>query len=89
METTPVRFDTETWDDIARQSEQLGIAQAEFIRGAVHRRLGRLADADRLAAVEVALEQRVGAAERRLEEIAARVTTIARAVRRLLALARG
>lgn len=52
MKTTTVRFDAETWDDIVRQSEALGIAHAEFIRGAVHRRLGRLADAERLTAVE-------------------------------------
>lgn len=52
MKTTTVRFDIETWDDIVRQSETLGISHAEFIRGAVHRRLGRLADVDRLSAVE-------------------------------------
>lgn len=57
MKTTTVRFDTETWADIVRQSEALGIAHAEFIRGAVRRRLGRLADSDRLEALEEGVER--------------------------------
>jgi hypothetical protein len=73
MKTTTVRFDTETWDDIVRQSEQLGIAHAEFIRGAVHRRLGRLADADRLASVETDVV-----------ELAARLDRVTRRVMQLM-----
>jgi hypothetical protein len=57
VKTTTVRFDTETWKDIERQSDALEIAHAEFIRGAVHRRLGRLADADRITAIEHDLTQ--------------------------------
>lgn len=74
MKTTTVRFDTETWDDIVRQSEQLGIAHAEFIRGAVHRRLGRLADAERVAVVEA-----------NLEVLAGRLDRVAQVVRRVAA----
>jgi hypothetical protein len=72
VKTTTVRFDIETWDDIVRQSEALGISHAEFIRGAVHRRLGRLADADRLAALD-----------RRLTALGARVDKLSRVVTRL------
>jgi len=56
VKTTTVRFDIETWDDIVHQSEALGILHAEFIRGGVHRRLGRLADAERLAALELRVD---------------------------------
>lgn len=76
MKTTTVRFDAETWADIVRQSEALGIAHAEFIRGAVHRRLGRLADSGRLAAVEHDLTQ----VKRRLDRVTDVVRRIATAV---------
>ena len=69
MRTTTVRFDEETWADIQRESERLGIAHAEFIRGAVHRRLGRLAEADRLVDLE-----------RQLEAVTARLARVARIV---------
>jgi hypothetical protein len=72
VKTTTVRFDAETWADIERESEALGVAHAEFIRGAVHRRLGRLADADRLAAVE-----------HELGTVADRLSRVARIVARL------
>lgn len=76
MKTTTVRFDVETWEDIVRQSEALGIAHAEFIRGAVHRRLGRLADVERLAQVE----RDLGALAARLDGVA---RTVMRVVQRL------
>lgn len=76
MKTTTVRFDTETWADIVRQSEALGIAHAEFIRGAVHRRLGRLADTDRVDALEAGLERIAD----RLDAMARLVTRLAAAV---------
>jgi len=69
VRTTTVRFDEETWADIQRESERLGIAHAEFIRGAVHRRLGRLAEADRLVDLE-----------RQLEAVTARLARVARIV---------
>jgi hypothetical protein len=72
MKTTTVRFDAETWDDIVRQSEALGIAHAEFIRGAVHRRLGGL-DAG----------ERVTELERRLDGVATRLDGMARVVAHL------
>lgn len=67
MRTTTVRFDEETWADIQRESQRLGIAHAEFIRGAVHRRLGRLAEADRVAQLES-----------RIDAVAVRLTSVAR-----------
>ena len=67
MRTTTVRFDEETWADVQRESRRLGIAHAELIRGAVHRRLGRLAEADRIAE-----------RERRLDTVADRLTSVAR-----------
>jgi hypothetical protein len=73
VKTTTVRFDAETWDDIVRQSDALGIAHAEFIRGAVHRRLGRLADADRLSAIE----QNYQAVSERLDRVARTIASIA------------
>jgi hypothetical protein len=67
VRTTTVRFDEETWADIQRESQRLGIAHAEFIRGAVHRRLGRLAEADRITELE-----------RRIDAVADRLTSLAR-----------
>ena len=77
MRTTTVRFDEETWTDIQRESQRLGIAHAEFIRGAVHRRLGRLAEADRLTE----LEHRLDAFEDRLASVARLVTSLSAAIR--------
>ncbi len=81
MKTTTVRFDTETWDDIVRQSDALGISHAEFIRGAVHRRLGRLADAQRLSS----LERQAALLNTRLESVSSlvqRLAVVAQHVRR-------
>lgn len=77
MRTTTVRFDEETWADIQRESQRLGIAHAEFIRGAVHRRLGRLADADRITE----LERRIDAVCDRLTSVARLVSSLSTAVR--------
>lgn len=76
MKTTTVRFDVETWEDIERQSARLGVAHAEFIRGAVHRRLGRLAEADRIAAVEL----HVDALDAGLARVVQMVSRISRAI---------
>ena len=77
MRTTTVRFDEETWADIQRESQRLGIAHAEFIRGAVHRRLGRLAEADRLAE----LERRIAIVADRLVRVARVVSALSAAIR--------
>lgn len=79
MRTTTVRFDEETWEDIKRQSHRLGIAHAEFIRGAVHRRLGRLAEADRVSD----LERGLAVVADRVDSIARVVAGITKAVRGL------
>lgn len=71
LHTTTVRFDADTWATIVAESERLGIAHAEYIRGAVLRLVGR---GD--------LEQRLAAVERSLEDLVGRVATIARVVRR-------
>lgn len=67
LHTTTVRFDADTWATIVAESDRLGIAHAEYIRGAVLRRVGR---GD--------VEQRLSAIERRLEELAGRLATIGR-----------
>lgn len=77
MRTTTVRFDEETWADIQRELQRLGIAHAEFIRGAVHRRLGRLAEADRIAD----LERRIDAVADRLTSVARLVSSLSAAIR--------
>jgi len=77
VRTTTVRFDEETWADIQRESQRLGIAHAEFIRGAVHRRLGRLAEADRLAE----LERRIAIVADRLVRVARVVSALSAAIR--------
>lgn len=79
LHTTTVRFDADTWAVIVAESERLGIAHAEYIRGAVLRHSGRAVDAD--------LGRRLEAVEERAEELAARVAVVARAVRRCVAAA--
>jgi len=79
LHTTTVRFDADTWAVIVAESERLGIAHAEYIRGAVLRHAGRAVDAD--------LGRRLEAVEARAEELAAHVTLVARAVRRCIAAA--
>lgn len=41
LHTTTVRFDGDTWATIVAESDRLGIAHAEYIRGAVLRHVGR------------------------------------------------
>jgi hypothetical protein len=84
VKTTTVRFDAETWADIERQSDALGIAHAEFIRGAVHRRLGRLADTDRVDALEAEQERtadRLDATARLVARLASAVGLVGRTTR--------
>lgn len=70
LHTTTVRFEADTWATIVAESERLGIAHAEYIRGAVLRLTGRRD-----------LEQRLFVVERASEELARRMATIAGVVR--------
>lgn len=71
LHTTTVRFDADTWAVIKAESERLGVAHAEYIRGAVLRLVGRH-DA----------EARIERVERRIDVLGNHVATIARVVRR-------
>jgi hypothetical protein len=57
LHTTTVRFDADTWDLVVEHCHRLGIAHAESIRGAVHRRLGGVLYADRLVLLEARVEE--------------------------------
>ncbi len=74
LHTTTARFDAEMWAAIEHHSHRLGIAHAEFIRGAVHHRLAQLDHTDRLRH----LEQRVEAVDQRGERVALVVAGLAR-----------
>jgi hypothetical protein len=74
LHTTTVRFDADTWATIVAESDRLGIAHAEYIRGAVLRHVGRRD-----------LEERVVVVERRVGAISERQTTVARIVASSLA----
>jgi hypothetical protein len=74
LHTTTARFDAEMWAAIEHHSDRLGIAHAEFIRGAVHHRLAQLDHTDRLTRVE----QRVEAVAERGERVARVVARLAR-----------
>lgn len=56
LHTTTARFDAEMWAAIEHHSDRLGIAHAEFIRGAVHHRLAHLDHTDRLTRLEQRVE---------------------------------
>lgn len=56
LHTTTVRFDADTWELIVEHCHRLGIAHAEFIRGAVQWRLGGVLYAERLALLEARVE---------------------------------
>jgi predicted DNA-binding protein len=65
MHTTTVRFDEETWTRLKRLSEELGIATADYIRGATIQRLERTAYDARIRT----LEDRVDGMARLLERL--------------------
>ena len=71
LHTTTVRFDGDTWTTIVTESDRLGIAHAEYIRGAVLRHVGQRD-----------LEQRVQVAERQLEHLSGCVAAVVRTLRR-------
>lgn len=73
LHTTTARFDSDMWAAIEQHSRRLGIAHAEFIRGAVHHRLAQLDHTDRLTR----LEQRIDAVTERGERVARVVGQIA------------
>lgn len=74
MKTTTIRVDLDAWEEVVRRSQELGIAQAEYIRGAIHQRIGSHAHTDRLTALE-----------RRVENEARRTDGIARVLVRVVA----
>jgi hypothetical protein len=78
VHTTTVRFDADTWAEIGAESERLGIARAEYIRGAVLRLLGHNATTDHIARLE-----------HRLDTFAAQLARIATVLHRLLARSAG
>lgn len=69
LHTTTVRFDANTWAEIVAESDRLGVAHAEYIRGAVLRLLGGAGEHDRLSRLEA-----------RCDQLAEDVSRIARAV---------
>lgn len=73
LHTTTVRFDADTWAEVVAESDRLGIAHAEYIRGAVLRLIGGAGEHDRL-----------GRLEERCEQLAVDVERIARAVVRIV-----
>jgi len=77
LHTTTARFDAEMWAAIEHHSTRLGIAHAEFIRGAVHHRLAHLDHTDRLTR----LEQRAEAVAQRGERVARAVARLAHGAR--------
>lgn len=56
LHTTTARFDSDMWAAIEHHSHRLGIAHAEFIRGAVHHRLAQIDHTDRLTRLEQRIE---------------------------------
>jgi hypothetical protein len=57
LHTTTVRFDADTWAEVVAESDRLGIAHAEYIRGAVLRLIGGAGEHDRLGRLEVRCDQ--------------------------------
>ena len=56
LHTTTARFDSDMWAAIEHHSHRLGIAHAEFIRGAVHHRLAQIDHTDRLTRLEARVD---------------------------------
>ncbi len=73
LHTTTVRFDADTWAQVVAESDRLGIADAEYIRGAVLRLISGAGEHDRL-----------GRLEERCEQLTVDVERIARAVVRIV-----
>lgn len=72
LHTTTVRFDADTWAEVVAESDRLGIAHAEYIRGAVLRLIGGAGEHDRLDRLE-----------ERCEQLADEVQQVARALIRI------
>lgn len=77
LHTTTVRFDAETWTAVVATCDRLSIAQAEYIRGAVQRRLGLATPA--LGAGPS--PERLGELEETVTRLAQRVDAVARVLR--------
>lgn len=70
LRTTTVRFDNDSWLDLCREADRLGIARSQYIREATQARVARGALADELCQ----LEGRVA----RVERVLARIVTLLR-----------
>lgn len=73
LHTTTVRFDADTWAEVVAESDRLGIAHAEYIRGAVLRLIGGTGEHDRLLRLEL-----------QCDRLAEDVSRIARAIVRIV-----
>ncbi len=74
LHTTTVRFDADTWAEVVAESDRLGIAHAEYIRGAVLRLIGVAGEHDRLCC----------GLEERCDQLGEDVSRIARAIVRIV-----
>jgi hypothetical protein len=74
---TTVRFDADTWAMVVAESERLGIAHAEYIRGAVLRLIGGVAEHDRL----LRLEEQCAQLTEETQQIARSVVRVVRSLK--------
>lgn len=77
LHTTTVRFDADTWAEIVAESDRLGIAHAEYIRGAVLRLSGGAGEHDRL----LRLEERCDLLTEETQQIARSIVRIVRSLK--------
>jgi hypothetical protein len=77
LHTTTVRFDANTWAEIVAESDRLGVAHAEYIRGAVLRLIGGAGEHDRLLRLEVQCDQLT----EEVQQVARAVVRIARSLK--------
>ncbi len=77
LHTTTVRFDADTWAEVVAESDRLGIAHAEYIRGAVLRLIGGAGEHDRLLRLEVQCDQLT----EEVQQVARAVVRIARSLK--------
>lgn len=77
LHTTTVRFDADIWAAVVAESDRLGVAHAEYIRGAVLRLLGGAGEHDRL----LRLEERCAQLTDETQQIARSVVRIIRSLK--------
>jgi hypothetical protein len=78
MRATTVRFDEDSWLDLCREADRLGVARAQYIREATQARVAR-------AAVAVELRELEGRVARLERAVVVVVGMLRRARRRRLA----